>query len=226
MGLEKLTIKAYEDSAFKKQVGEDFQVYINPEKYTHSYEIKYTQRQAQGSNGPSPDFNKIQKDKVNFELIFDGTGVVPSPVPGGVSTVEKQIETFKNLVFNYHGNVHSPNFVLLSWASLYFKCRLSTLNINYTLFMSDGSPLRARATAAFIGFTDEVQLALEAENTSPDLTHILTVKAGDTLPLMCYDIYGSSIYYWQVASINGLTDFRKLVVGTQLVFPPLGAAVS
>ncbi len=230
MGLEKMTITAYSDSKFTKKVGDPFQVYINPDKYTHSFKIDYNNVQAQGSNGPSPDFNKIPPDRVNFELVFDGTGVVPSPRPGASpangNTVEKQLTQFKNLVFSYNGQIHSPNFLVLSWGTLLFKCRLTSLNINYTLFMPDGSPLRAKATANFIGFNDEVELALKANKSSPDLTHILTVKAGDTLPLMCNGVYGSSAYYLHVAEYNNLTDFRNLAEGTQLVFPPLGAATS
>lgn len=226
MGLEKMTIKAYSDSKFTDQVGSDFQVYINPEKYTHTYNIEYKNRQAQGSNGPSPIFNKYMSDDVKFELVFDGTGVVPSALPGAPSTVEQQISDFRKLTFTYNGNIHRPNFLALSWGTLLFKCVLKTLNLNYTLFMPDGKPLRARATAHFLGFNDEVELALKADKKSADLTHVRTAKAGDTLPLMCFDIYGSSVYYPQVARVNGLIDFRNLVPGTQLMFPPLGAAAT
>jgi hypothetical protein len=228
MALEKMTIIAYKDSKFTEQVGDNFQVYINPERYTHTYGIDYKDEQAQGSNGPSPVFNKYKSDTVNFELVFDGTGVVPSPRPGNSpasgNTVEKQIGQFKKLAFSYNGNIHRPNFLMLSWGTLLFKCVLTTLNLTYTLFMPDGTPLRAKATTTFIGFNDEVELALKANKSSPDLPHVLTVKAGDTLPLMCYDIYGSSAYYPQVAHINGLTNMRNLVEGTKLLFPPLGAA--
>ncbi|HEY0406172.1 MAG TPA: hypothetical protein VGC89_10615 [Pyrinomonadaceae bacterium] len=234
MGLEKMTITAYEDSKFKKKVSSvplnPMQVFINPDKYTHSYNIDYKNRQAQGSNGPSPIFNKYMSDTVNFELVFDGTGVVPNAIPGtppqSGDTVEKQIGNLRSLVFTFNGNIHRPNFLALTWGTLLFKCVLKTLNLNYTLFMPDGKPLRARATAHFLGFNDEVELALQAQKTSPDLTHIRMVKAGDTLPLMCFDIYGSSLYYTQVAEFNHLNDFRNLVPGTQLVFPPLGDAVS
>lgn len=226
MGLEKMTIKAYTDSKFTKQDGSDFQVYINPEKYAHSYNIEYKNRQAQGSNGPSPIFNKYMSDNVNFELVFDGTGVVPSALPGAPSTVEKQITAFRTLVYTYNGNIHRPNFLSLSWGTLLFKCVLKSLNINYTLFMPDGKPLRARANAHFLGFNDEVELALKADKKSADLTHVRTVKAGDTLPLMCFEIYGSSVYYPRVARVNGLIDFRNLVPGTQLMFPPLGDATT
>jgi nucleoid-associated protein YgaU len=57
--------------------------------------------------------------------------------------------------------------------------------------------------------------------SSPDLSHLVTVKAGDTLPLLCCNIYGSSVYYLEVARVNGLAHFRDLAPGMQLLFPPL-----
>lgn len=225
--LEKMIVKAYSDPDFAKKIGE-YTVMINPEKYSHSYRICYNDVQAQGSPGGSPQFNKIPSDTVSFELVFDGTGVVPTPLPGVIpytgDGVADQIDAFKKLVFSYNGNIHSPNYLTLVWGKLLFKCRLSKLDLSYTLFKPDGTPLRARANATFKGFNDEEELQLSANKSSPDLSHVLTVKAGDTLPLMCDGVYGRSDYYVQVARVNGLTDFRRLKVGAQLLFPPLGEA--
>ncbi len=228
-GLEKMVVIAYEKSNFSGEKGR-FTVFINPEKYSHNYKICWNDVQAQGSPGGSPNFNKIPSDTVKFELVFDGTGVVPTKLPGvlpftGDGIVE-QIDAFKKLVFNYNGNIHSPNFLKLSWGTLLFKCRLQSLDVSYTLFKPDGTPLRARANSTFIGYNDETELALAAKKSSPDLTHIVTVKAGETLPLLCYRIYGSSDLYTQVARVNGLVDFRAVPAGAQLVFPPLAESGS
>ena len=229
-GLEKMKIIAFKDPKFTQQVGEPMTVYINPEKYSHSYKVCYNNVQAQGANGSLFTFNQIGTETVDFELVFDGTGVVPSKIPGVLPFTDdgivKQIERFKFLVFTFQGAIHSPYYLKLSWGQLLFQCRLTNLSFNYTLFKPDGTPLRARAHATFIGFNDETTLALKANKTSPDLSHVLTVKAGDTLPLMCFHTYGSSAYYIQVARVNGLSDFRDLVVGTQLLFPPLGVTIT
>jgi nucleoid-associated protein YgaU len=208
--LEKMQITAYQRKNFTGEVG-SFSVYINPEKYSHSFEICYNDDQAQGSSGGSPDFNRTPSDTVEFELVFDGTGVIPPPIPGVTiytgDGITKQIEKFMTLVFTYNS-----------------KGRLESLSLTYTLFKPDGTPLRARARASFISFNDETELALKANKSSPDVSHLLTVGAGDTLPLMCYEVYGSSVYYPQVARANGLTDFRHIPAGTQLLFPPLGTS--
>ncbi|MBC7584145.1 MAG: LysM peptidoglycan-binding domain-containing protein [Tardiphaga sp.] len=227
--LSKMKILAFSDDKFASSVGE-FSVFINPASYARSYKILYNDRQAQGSNGPSPKFNRTLSDTVKFELVFDGTGVVGSPLPGVVPFMEDgirtQIDTFMKLVFSYNGNIHSPNFLEISWGTLLFKCRLSTLDINYTLFKPDGTPLRARANALFTSFLSEADLARQAKKSSPDLSHVVTVKGGDTLPLLCFDIYGTSLPYLEVARVNGLDHFRNLLAGTQLMFPPLQESVT
>ena len=228
-GLQKLKILAYEVGNFTAPVAE-FSVYINPEKYTHSFQICYNDVQAQGAPGGSPKFNKVLSETVKFELVFDGTGVVPSPIPGVVpflgDGITKQIAAFKSVAYKYEGEIHSPRYLELAWGTLEYTCRLSNLSLTYTMFKPDGTPLRARADATFISYKSEKDLKLTANNKSPDLSKVLTVKAGDTLPLMCFGVYGSSIYYPQVAEVNGLTDFRDLIVGSQLLFPPLGDAIA
>jgi hypothetical protein len=227
--LEKMTMTAYTDDSFSasSQKGE-LSVYINPEKYSHKYKICYDETQAQGSSAGSPGYNRTPADEVQFQLVFDGTGVVPSPLPGIIPYTQdgivSQIDAFMELAFDYDGQIHSPNFIQLAWGTLIFNCRLSTLNISYTLFKPDGTPLRAKADVTFIEYRNQQQIAKQENKQSADLSHLVTVKGGDTLPLLCYRIYGSSVYYAEVARINGLSGFRELVAGEKILFPPLGAS--
>jgi nucleoid-associated protein YgaU len=100
---------------------------------------------------------------------------------------------------------------------------MTKLKLSYTLFKPDGTPLRATAKASFTEFTNKVKLAKEETKSSPDLSHVRIVKAGDTLPLLCDEIYGSSDYCPQVAHSNNLAGFRNIQEGTLLIFPPLAA---
>lgn len=221
-GLEKMLVKAYTDSGFHQEAG-SFQVWINPAQYTRTYRVCYNDRQAQGSPGGSPDFNRTLADTVNLELVFDGTGVVAGLLPGLPPTdgVAAQVDAFRKLVFDYDGKIHSPRFLQLVWGTMLFRCRLSEFEVSYTLFKPDGTPLRAKVKATFVAYTAEVELAKLARKSSPDLTHVRTVREGDTLPLLCREVYGSGAWYPRVARANGLPGFRDLPVGTRLIFPPL-----
>jgi len=235
--LEKLQITAYNDEAYTEEADlknlasrlnfpvNPLKVPINPEKYSRSFNIKYNDEKGQGSAGNSPTFNRYGPETVTFELVFDATGVLPPVAQGAVPAtsngVADQVQALRAVTCDYAGDIHSPRFLRLAWGTLLFKGRLESLTLNYTLFRPNGMPLRARANASFVGFTDELLLHSKIKKNSPDLTHVITVQAGDTLPLLCNRIYGRSDYYSQVAEVNGLTAFRDLRPGTQLVFPPL-----
>jgi hypothetical protein len=218
-----LTITAYEDESFYKTVGKPFQAWINPASYVHDYSISHTQRQAQGSGLASPGFDRIGQDHMSFELVLDGTGVVPPPTGQTLPSngVAGLIEQLKTLIASYNGKIHRANFVRLSWGELDFQCVLESMNVTYTLFKPDGTPLRAKLALKFLGFTSEARIAKAENKSSPDLTHLVTVVAGDTLPALCHRIYGSSVHYPKVASVNGLVNFRELRPGMRLRFPKL-----
>lgn len=222
--LEKLIIQAYKNSDFSGYVGE-FPVAINPEKYSRSYEICYNNVQPPGTSSGTPEYNLTKSDQIDLELVFDATGVVPPSIagrdPNGPNGITDQVEEFLNLVFTFNGKIHSPNFLQLFWGKFQFDCRMTKLKFDYTLFKPDGTPLRAKATTTFMEYTNKVELAKEDNLNSPDMSHVRVVTGSDTLPLMCHEIYGTSSYYPQVAAANGLADFRNLVIGTQLVFPPV-----
>ena len=232
-GLAKLKIQAFTDRRFRDEAPVPaIVVPINPEKYKRSGRIHYTDPKPAGSPGGSPVFDKMDRETVAFELVFDATGVVPAAggaalskgraaKPAPAQGISEQIKNLKAVAYAYNGKTHQPHFLRLAWGTFLFKCRLETLDLNYSLFAPNGAPLRATANATFLGYTDEYILQAMMKKSSPDLTHMLTAQAGDTLPLLCHRVYGHSRYYSQVAEANGLTGFRDLRPGMQLIFPPL-----
>jgi hypothetical protein len=204
---------------------------LNPDKYSFKYKIESNDNQASGTSKSAPKFNKILPEDLNLEFVFDRTGVITDYNSPGASAdntfrdegggIIDDIDKFKKVVFDYNGDEHKPNYLVISWGTLLFKGTLTEMDITYKLFKSDGTPLRATANAKFKGFVEEnLRVALE-NNSSPDLTHIRTVKEGDKLPLMTFRIYGDSRYYLEVAKVNNITNFRKLTVGQKIFFPPI-----
>jgi hypothetical protein len=223
-GLEKLTLTAYSDPGFNSQAAtrpNPIKVMINPEQYSQAMGVHYTRQQGAGGTGKALAFNRDKGEALQLALVFDGTGTVPD---APTKTVDAQLADLKRLIYEINGDIHSPNYVQLAWGSLTFKGRLKTLEIDYTLFAPDGTPLRAKVKAAFVGFHDNTDGRAAQRLSSPDLTHRVVVAPGDTLPLLCHRVYGDSRYYLQVAERNGLDNFRRLLPGQTLFFPPLGQA--
>ena len=102
-----------------------------------------------------------------------------------------------------------------------FDSRLMSVDIEYTSFERNGSPLRAVLKTSFTEDLDPEKRTAQERSSSPDLTHTRIVRSGDTLPLLSKEIYGSAKYYLQLARVNNLSNFRDLTPGTELIFPPL-----
>ncbi len=135
--------------------------------------------------------------------------------------IHDELTEFRDLLVGYEGEVHEPKHFKLIWGTALFKGRCTALNISYKLFNPDGSPIRAVCKATFKGSVEENLRVAQEGTESSDLTHHRKVKLGDTLPWLCYQIYGDSSYYLQIARVNELTNFRKLTEGAELLFPPI-----
>jgi hypothetical protein len=85
--LEKLRIESYKDAELKEKAGETFYALINPETYTIRDKIEYSDIQAPGRSKPVLKFNKIPAQEMNFDFLFDSTGVVTNTTPGISATI-------------------------------------------------------------------------------------------------------------------------------------------
>lgn len=220
--LTKLNITAFKDDKFLQVVaGGVFRTLLNPETYKFNYAVEYNDEQAQGTSGSQPNFVRIPPRDLQLDFLFDRTGIIKGFDNSEMDGVGMDIEHFKKVVFDYNGDEHKPNYLIVNWGTLLFKCVLASMDIEYKLFDPDGKPLRALIKASFKEVLEDALRVAQENNNSPDLTHVRTVKEGDTLPLMTFRIYGDSRYYLQVASVNGITNFRKLSVGQEIHFPPI-----
>ena len=217
--LKKLTITACTiQTNGDVQVGsQKFEVMLNPSSYSHQFVISYDEKTAFGKAAPTVRFSGTDGEQVGFDLVLDGTGVVE----GATTDVKTQISNLRGVVYDYDGNNHEPNVVKVLWGSLIFFGRLKSMSVEYTMFEPGGSPLRAKVKLSFFGFMSEKEESLRANRSSPDLSHSIVVREGDTLPLLCYRVYRNAAYYPEVARYNNLTDFRNLQPGTRISLPPL-----
>lgn len=192
---------------------------INPSSINHIKSISYGENLSLNRIMSIGDFNGVDPEKLTLDLLFDGTGA--AGMLNIVDDVATEIINLENVIYRYIGGKHETPFVGIIWGNIKFFGRLLSLDYKHTMFKPSGKPLRTRVTMVFTSSMSIEMQAKKAKRSSPDLSHLVTVKAGDTLPSMCQRIYSSSHYYLQVAKINKLTDFRSLVPGTKLLFPPI-----
>ena len=221
----KMLILAFADSKKAESGGvaeadESFEALINPETYTQEYKIKYADSgQGHGTSGKQLKYASTEPVEMSFEFLFDNTGIIDNEPRDSIAD---DIKKFKEVLIEYKGDSHEPRHFKLVWGeNSIFKGRVTEVSIIYKMFNSNGTPIRAVAKVKFKSSIEEQKRAAKEDKKSPDLNHARKVKLGDTLPQLCFTIYGDPKYYLQVAAANGLGNFRQLSPGMNLRFPPI-----
>jgi LysM repeat protein len=229
--LAKLNIKAFKDLDRKSELG-SFEAMYNPSSISQKYEIFYGKKQSLASTGIKATYMWSKPRELKLELILDGSNVENMGITllKPQKSVTERVNQFLDLTYRMSGSSHEPTYLTVDWGDLdwgeqakgkVFSCRLASVDITYTNFKRDGTPLRAKLDVVLISDIEVQKRKREEKKSSPDLTHRRIIKNGDTLPLLTKEIYGTSKYYLQVAQVNNLDSFRNLTPGQELFFPPL-----
>ena len=216
--LERLEIRAHTKPDYSDTPGPDqtFVAFVNPAEITYTYEAEWESASGAGTTNSRQSFKRMKPGDLSLSFFIDGTGA-----NGRAADVAGEIGRFQS-VTGYNGDIHRPNYLLVAYGSVPpRRCVLKSASIVYKLFRPDGVPLRAVVSGTFTENADDTTRVATAQDHSADLTHVRLVKAGDTLPRLCDEIYGEPRMYLEVARANGLDNFRALQAGMRLAFPPL-----
>jgi hypothetical protein len=218
--LEKLIIDAYTTADYSGSSVATFTVMLNPDEYMRVYDIEYEERQGAGATGSPMVYKRIKPQEYTLKFLIDGTGVTGEQIE-----VNDKVNEFFEAA-GYDGDIHRPRYLQVIWGTLRSNCVLLKAEITYKMFKPDGTPLRAIINASFREAVDDTTRVRQDRASSPNLTHIRTVRDNDRLVSMVYDIYGEIGHYMDVARTNGLPSVRSLKVGGTIVFPPFEKASS
>lgn len=225
--LVKLVIKSFANRNFTSEDPKRmFTAPINPESFSQTYKVNVDSQNGHGNAGSEVRYKSTAPEELRLEFILDGTRTMEGY--GGEGNldytyipVHDQLADFKRCVYDMDGTIHRPRFLIVHWGSeIDFRCVLSNLDLNFSLFEPDGRPLRVKITATFLKHKSREEIQAESRLSSPDLTHYRKVEQSDRLDLMTYSIYNDPKYFLQVGRINDLTSIRHLKPGSDLYFPP------
>ncbi len=191
-------------------------VCFNPREYTFSKVAPWAEHNIQGLDAPKYEWTSGQAMLLQVELLFDA--YEEEGDARDVRTWTDKLEIFQLV----NPDLHRPPILLFVWGDkMQFKCVLRNLAIRFTMFLDDGTPVRARATCEFTEYsTPEEQLQAKPRH-SPDHTKRRVVKEGDTLSWIAGKEYGNPGEWRIIAEANGINDPMHLTVGRELLIPPL-----
>ncbi len=211
----KMKIFAFEKDDYSGEYFSEFEMQVNPNNIKFGKTIQQNTSSTPGTGSPNKKYAKHKETTFSFDVLLDATGVI------SIINIKDEVKKLEDTVYKLNSGTHEPNYVLISWGDFIYKGVLTSLNYDYTLFSPEGQPLRVKASLTFDGHMSLEEAAVVENKQSPDLSRLITLKAGESLPYWCGKIYGDASYCTDVARYNHLTGFRHIEPGTKIMFPPL-----
>lgn len=198
----------------------ELKFHFNPKEYSTTKSATWnrpTNKSAKSST--APEFGGVQPQTVTMELFFDDW---ENDDPSLLEDIKKLLDWLKPTDKSLNNKKPQPQILKFHWGGNHsltdFKGFLKSVAVKYTMFKSDGTPLRATANITL----EEVPVPLKGTNpTSGSLpgrrTHV--VGAGDSLHSIAFTEYGDPDLWRALALFNEIDDPLRIVTGTRLLLP-------
>ncbi len=230
MALTKLTITPVKKAG--KQLVRDSEwkvvtVLFNPNSYSITKTVSWSPPSTAGgertgtarqTTAPVLTFGGGGSRQLTLELFFD----VTEPIDG-IPVDDVRQETDKVVALTRIGSDQKPPPICqVAWGKMPSKDFpfigvITNLTQRFTLFDSDGTPLRANLTVALTEFRDP---ELDQRETDPELT-TRSVKRGDTLSSIAGEVYQDPTLWRIIAAANQIDNPRQIEPGQVLKIPKL-----
>jgi hypothetical protein len=203
--------------------GDSVPVLFNPEEYTLSKDINYAQAAVPGLSAPILQFVNGNLQTLDMELFLD----TYEEHKAGNKVLARKFQDVRELtrqvtdLMQIQPATHAPPVLLFTWASLSFTCVLAKVAQKFTMFLPDGTPVRARLTATFHEYRNTDLEAKEIKRETADFTKRYVVGEGETLSGIAGRLYGNARLWRVLALANGVLTPRHLPVGLALRVPQL-----
>jgi LysM repeat protein len=205
MGLAKATITI-------EHTGQSIPVMFNPEEYSLSQDNNFASQNIPGLSGPILQFVHGNLRTLDMELFFDTTD----------ARVDVRNETGKiTKLLAIDSELHAPPVLKVAWASLQFRCVLARAGQQFTRFLEDGRPVRARLKVTFNEFLDPAREARQVNRQTADFTKVHIVTQGETLSDLANKYYRNAQLWRPIALRNDIEDPQVDFTGVTLQIPSL-----
>jgi hypothetical protein len=152
-------------------------------------------------------------------MFLDHTDSTSGDVTTDVDTLFRCLVPTDESIAN---NTPSPPNVRFIWghAGESFLAYVKSVTAKYTLFRTDGKPIRAVCTLSLEEIPEPPQKTNPTSGTL-EVYRARTIVAGDTLQSIAYAEYREPSLWRIIAEANSVDDPMRLRVGARLLIPPI-----
>jgi nucleoid-associated protein YgaU len=190
---------------------EEIPVLFNPSEYSLEKSNEFANINIPGLESPLLQFVRGGLETLSMDLFFDSY------------EENKDVRGYTDRItdlLRIDPTLHAPPILRFIWASLNFTCVLARATKRFTMFRSDGIPVRATLGVTF----NEYQTATTGKEKpleSRDRTKRYILKEGDSLWQISAEEYGEPGLWRAIAEANDIDNPRILEIGKEIVIPPL-----
>ncbi len=210
-------LKAY----IEREGGSKIECMFNPDELSLNQSNSWSADAAPGRNAPSMTFDGGSGGSLSLSLTLDTTDTGKAVTAHTAKLMELMAVDEKLPGYDKTTKMGRPPWVKFHWGDFHsFKAVVESLDLTYTYFADDGTPLRARANLSLKQYEPDDKWAKQNPTSgTPDPHRIHRVRPGDTLDRIAAEHYGTSAGWRDIAHANGIRDPLAITPGTVLSIP-------
>jgi len=203
-------------SAAGSQFGE-IKFQFNPKEVSIQKSAKWERKTAKGQKTAGhPEFTGPDPCKLTVEMFFDASGQQDGSV---VAAVEMLFSCCVATDKTAESKKPTPPVVVLSWGSITsFPAFVTSVNAKYTLFTTEGVPIRAVCSVSLEEMPSE-PWRQNPTSGSDAVRRSHRLRDGDTLASVAYAEYGDPGVWRSLAAFNGVDDPLRCPSGGLVLLP-------
>ncbi len=223
MTLQKAQIKPLEGN------GAVIDAMFNPDQIVYNKENAWTAQPTNGRSLPGLSYAASGPATLTVTLMFDGTedGESVAKTVDKLNALTKVDDSIRNGTRSggsggqSQSQQHRPPTVQFLWGNyLSFKAVIWKVAATFSLFLDDGTPVRASVVVTFKQIEDEAifpsQNPTSGGRTGERVHHL---GPRETLDQVAYAAYGQTGLWRGLAAFNGIDDPLRLQAGDPILLP-------
>lgn len=203
--------------------GRALDVQYNPAELTFTKAAQVAEIPIPGLDTPLLQYVRGQAETLSVELFFDST---EDGTGNTAKAVTEKTNAFYELI-KADRATHAPPVLLFTWGGTAFpgarrdgfRCVVTNVRQQFTMFAPDGRPLRAKVTVDLKEYKPLTLHLRELGLMSSDHTKAAVFRESDTVTAVAYREYGDDRRWRLIAEANGVVDPLAIPPGTVLRIP-------
>jgi hypothetical protein len=197
-----------------RRANEEIPVLFNPTEYSLEISNKYQKSGPPGLSNPIVQFVNGEADQLSMDLYFDTHN------DGSDRPVTDTTQLIASLMW-IDPEIHAPPRIIFQWGQLSFKAVIEKLTQRFTMFRSDGIPLRATINVSFTQYRTLAEQLVQPRRNSADKTKRRVLNSADSIWLLAHREYRDVRFWREIARRNRIEDPRAIAPGDVLIVPQL-----